>query len=100
MKSEGEDGDGQGTLFANQRQGSQDRPSAGIPAVRERESDQGTLGVVTTRLTSERPATRGANQKGWPRTEISGRLLWTAYAPGGAMGLDRQIDRYTNYLAN
>ena len=61
MKSEGEDGDGWGAPFANQHQGSQDRPSAGIPRVREREDDQGTLGVVTTRLTLERPATHGAN---------------------------------------
>ena len=61
MKSEGEDGHGYGTLFSNQHQVTQDRPSTGILRVREREGNQGTPDVMTLRLTSERPTTRGAN---------------------------------------
>ena len=61
MKSKGEDGHGYGTLFLNQHQVSQDKPSTGIPRVREREGDQRTPNVMTSRLTSERPATCGAN---------------------------------------
>ena len=63
MKSEGEDENGKGTPFAKQHKVLQDRPSAGIPRVRERESDQGTLSVVILRLTSERPATHGPEQR-------------------------------------
>ena len=37
------------------------RPSTGIPRVREREDNQGTPDVMTLRLTSKRPATHGAN---------------------------------------
>ena len=37
------------------------RPSTGIPRVREREGNQGTPDVMTLRLTSKGPATRGAN---------------------------------------
>ena len=61
MKSEGEDGHGYGTLFSNQHQVTQDRPSTGILSVREREGNQGTPDVMTLRLTSKRPATCGAN---------------------------------------
>ena len=50
MKSDGEDGNGLGTPFENQHQGSQDRPFAGIPKVREREGDQGTPGIVPKRV--------------------------------------------------
>ena len=63
----------------------QDRPSAGIPWERERESDQGTLSVVILRLTSERPATHGPEQR-------SGGLFFMAYAPVGAISLDRKIE--------
>ena len=62
MKSEGEDGHGYGTPFPNQHQVSQDRPSTGIPRVREREGDQGTVDCG---------------------------LSFAAYASGGVMGLDR-----------
>ena len=63
-----------------------DRPSTGILRVREREDNQGRPGIMTSRLTSERLATHGANEKGWPRTKISSGLLWMVYVPGGAMG--------------
>ena len=50
-----------GTPFANQHQVSKDSSSIGIPRVREREGDQWTPEVMTSRLTSERPAIRGGN---------------------------------------
>lgn len=61
MKLDSKNGNGWGTPFANQHQVSQDRPSARIYRVREREGNQGTPGIVTARMTSGRPATHEAN---------------------------------------
>ena len=98
MKSDGKDENGQGTLFANQHQVSQDRPFAKIPWVREIKGNQKTPGIVTG----------SQHQKEWPlmepiRKDGPEQDLWQTVADGlwpkwsdGLRQTDRQIDRQTD----